>query len=111
MAQITGLTPDQVRIHTQFAGGSFGRRAVPDSDYIAEAAMIAKAIDGQAPVKLLWTREDDMRGGRYRPMSVHRLEGAIDDSGTITAWRHRIATQSILRGTRVRGADSERYRR
>jgi isoquinoline 1-oxidoreductase beta subunit len=103
VAQITGLTPDQVRIHTQFAGGSFGRRAVPDSDYIAEAAMIAKAIGGQVPVKLLWSRDDDMRGGRYRPMSVHRLEGAIDDSGTITAWRHRIATQSILRGSAFEG--------
>ena len=62
-AQIAGVTPEQVKINTLFAGGSFGRRAVPDSDYIAEAVTIAKAIDGRAPVKLQWSREDDMRGG------------------------------------------------
>ncbi len=69
IAQLTGLEPAQVIIHTQIAGGSFGRRAVLDSDYIAEAVMIAKAIDGRAPVKLQWTREDDMRSGRFRPMA------------------------------------------
>ncbi|MDX1606044.1 MAG: molybdopterin cofactor-binding domain-containing protein, partial [Candidatus Competibacterales bacterium] len=99
VAQITGLTPQQVLIHTQFAGGSFGRRAVPDSDYVAEAAMIVKAIDGKAPVKLYWSREDDMRGGRYRPMSAHRLKAALDDQGNIVAWHHRVAVQSIMKGT------------
>ncbi|MEL7450362.1 MAG: xanthine dehydrogenase family protein molybdopterin-binding subunit [Pseudomonadota bacterium] len=103
VAQITGRAPEQVRIHTRFAGGSFGRRAVPDSDFVAEAAMIASAIDGRAPVKLQWSREDDMRGGRYRPMSTHRMEATLDDEGNITAWRHRIATQSILTGTPFAG--------
>lgn len=102
-AGITGLAPEQVVIHTMFAGGSFGRRATPDSDYIAEAVMVAKAINGRAPVKLVWTREDDMRAGFYRPMSYHVMEGAVDASGNITAWRHRTAVQSILAGTPFEG--------
>ncbi|MEE4161110.1 MAG: xanthine dehydrogenase family protein molybdopterin-binding subunit [Woeseiaceae bacterium] len=103
-AGITGLLPEQVRIHTQFAGGSFGRRAAPNSDYVAEAVMTAKAIGGRAPVKLVWTREDDMRAGFYRPMSYHVLEGAVDEAGNISAWRHRTAVQSLLAGTPFQGA-------
>jgi isoquinoline 1-oxidoreductase beta subunit len=61
--------------------------------------MVAKAIGGSAPVQLFWTREDDMRGGRYRPMSHHTIEGAVDDSGEITAWRHKVTMQSFVRGT------------
>ncbi|MEM9402219.1 MAG: xanthine dehydrogenase family protein molybdopterin-binding subunit [Pseudomonadota bacterium] len=102
-AGILEVDPSSVQIHTQFAGGSFGRRAVPNSDYVAEAASIAKAIDGRAPIKLQWTREDDMRAGYYRPMSSHILEGALDTDGNITAWRHRIAIQSILAGTPFAG--------
>ena len=102
-AQITGLQPEQVIINTQFAGGSFGRRAVPGNDYVAEAVTIAKAINGRAPVKLIWTREDDMAAGRYRPMSYHILEGALDRDGNISAWRHRVAVQSILAGTPFEG--------
>jgi isoquinoline 1-oxidoreductase beta subunit len=98
-AEILGLQPEQVEIHTQFAGGSFGRRAVPDSDYVAEAVMVAKAIDGRAPVKLIWSREDDMRGGRYHPMSYHILEGGIDAAGGITTWRHKVTIQSYYPGT------------
>ncbi len=102
-AQITGLQPEQILINTQFAGGSFGRRAVPDSDYVAEAIMVAKAINGRAPVKLIWTREDDMAAGRYRPMSYHIMEGVLDDDGNISAWRHRVAVQSLLAGTAFEG--------
>jgi isoquinoline 1-oxidoreductase beta subunit len=98
-AEITGLTPEQIKINTLFAGGSFGRRAVPDSDYIAEAVSIAKAIDGRAPVKLQWSREDDMRAGRYRPMHFHRASAGIDAEGALVAWQHRIVGQSIVRGT------------
>ena len=98
-ASITGLAPDQVRINTMFAGGSFGRRAVPDSDYVAEAVMIAKAIGGRAPVKLQWSREDDMRGGRYRPMALHRLKAGLDPDGNIVGWEHRIVTQSVMMGS------------
>ncbi len=102
-AELLGIQPEQVRINTHFAGGSFGRRAVPDSDYVAEAVMIARAIDGRAPVKLQWTREDDMRGGRYRPMSYHVMEGGIDDAGEISAWRHTVAIQSFFKNTMFEG--------
>jgi isoquinoline 1-oxidoreductase beta subunit len=99
VAEITGLVPEQVKINTLFAGGSFGRRAVPDSDYIAEAVTIAKAIGGSAPVKLQWSREDDMRAGKYRPMHLHRASGGVDAQGEIVAWQHRIVGQSIVQGT------------
>jgi isoquinoline 1-oxidoreductase beta subunit len=102
-AQITGLQPEQIVINTHFAGGSFGRRAAPASDYVAEAVTIAKAIDGRAPVKLVWTREDEMSAGYYRPMSYHILEGALDADGNISAWRHRLALQSIMTGTAFEG--------
>ncbi len=98
-AEILGIQPEQVEIHTHFAGGSFGRRAVPDSDYVAEAVMVAKAIDGRAPVKLIWSREDDMRGGRYHPMSYHLIKGGVDSTGEITAWKHSVAVQSYMKGT------------
>ena len=102
-AEITGLKPEQVIIHTQFAGGSFGRRAVMDSDYIAEAVMIAHAIKGRAPVKLQWTREDDMQAGRYRPMAYHRIKAGLDAQGELIAWSHRIVAQSFLKNTPFSG--------
>jgi isoquinoline 1-oxidoreductase beta subunit len=82
-----------------YAGGSFGRRANPQSDYVVEAVSIAKAIDGRVPVKLMWTREDDMRGGYYRPLYLHKLSAGLDAQGTLVAWQHRIVGQSILAGT------------
>ena len=103
VAALLGIDPADVKINTLWAGGSFGRRAVPDSDYVAEAVMIAQATAGSAPVKLVWTREDDMSGGRYRPMSYHVLEAALDDAGKIAAWRHRVAIQSFLQGTSFEG--------
>jgi len=102
-ARILGLQPEQVEINTLFAGGSFGRRAVPDSDYVADAVAVAKAIEGRAPVKLIWTREDDMRAGRYRPMSYHVLEGALDGDGKPAAWRHQAVIQSFMKGTAFAG--------
>src|SRR3546814_9581170 len=82
-----------------FAGGSFGRRATPNADMVSEAASVAKAIGGRAPVKLVWTREDDIRGGRYRPMYFHRLRAGLDADGRLIGWQHRIVGQSIARGT------------
>lgn len=93
------LKPEQVRINMLYAGGSFGRRANPHSDYVLEAVEIARAIGGRAPVKLQWTREDDMRAGYYRPLNYHELEAGLDAQGKIVAWRHRIVGQSILGGT------------
>ncbi len=72
-AQITGLKPEQVELHTTFLGGGFGRRATPTSDFVSEAVHVAKAAG--APVKTVWTREDDVRGGYYRPMFLHRVRG------------------------------------
>ena len=98
-AAVLGLEPQQVTIHTMFAGGSFGRRATPQGDLVAEAASVAKAIGGRAPVRLMWTREDDIQGGRYRPMYFHRLKAGLDEAGKLVAWQHRIVGQSIIRNT------------
>ncbi|HWZ58217.1 MAG TPA: xanthine dehydrogenase family protein molybdopterin-binding subunit [Gemmatimonadaceae bacterium] len=103
-AHTAGLTPDQVRIHTLYAGGSFGRRANPGSDYIVEAVSIAKALGANGtPVKLQWTREDDIHGGLYRPMYFHKLEAGLSASGELTGWRHVIVGQSIVANTPFAG--------
>jgi isoquinoline 1-oxidoreductase beta subunit len=99
VAALLGLKPEQVTIHMLYAGGSFGRRANKDSDYVLEAASIAKAIGGRAPVKLVWLREDDTKAGYYRPAFHHVLEAALDEQGRLTGWRHRLVGQSILTGS------------
>ena len=96
-AAITGLEPRQVHIHTTFLGGGFGRRATPDADWVSEAVHVAKAAG--APVKTVWTREDDVRGGYYRPMALHRIRAALGPDGLPTAWDHSIVSQSVLAGT------------
>ena len=99
-AATAGLKPEQVKIHTLLAGGSFGRRANAASDYIVEAVSIAKALGANGtPVKLQWTREDDIQGGRYRPIYVHKMEAALDAKGQLVGWQHRIVGQSIIAGT------------
>lgn len=102
-SQVTGLKPEQIFIHTQYAGGSFGRRAVPDSDFVMEAVMIAKGTAGAAPISLQWSREDDMKAGRYRPMAKHKFAASIDKNGELSGWHHRVVSQSILRGTPFEG--------
>jgi len=99
VAMLLGLPPAQVRINQLYAGGSFGRRANPHSDYLLEAAAIAKAANGSVPVKLVWGREDDMRAGYYRPMYFHTLKAGLDAEGKLVAWKHVIVGQSILSGT------------
>ena len=98
-AAVLGLKPDQVQIHTTWAGGSFGRRATTTADYIAEAASVAKATGGKYPVQLVWTREDDITGGYYRPMYYHKMRAGLDAKGKLVAWEHRIVGQSIIIGT------------
>jgi isoquinoline 1-oxidoreductase beta subunit len=93
-----GMKPEQVIIYTLAAGGTFGRRANAESDYIAEVASIAKATGGKYPVRLIWTREDDITGGRYRPLNLHRVAAAIDKDGKV-AYRQRVVGQSIMAGT------------
>jgi len=96
-AETAGLDPQQVSIHTLYAGGSFGRRANPGSDYIVEAVSIAKAYGADGtPIKLQWTREDDILGGLYRPMYFHKLEAGLNDKRELTGWRHVIVGQSIM---------------
>ena len=96
-AHAAGLDPQQVSIHTLYAGGSFGRRANPASDYIVEAVSVAKAYGADGtPIKLQWTREDDIHGGLYRPMFFHKLEAGLNASNELVAWRNVIVGQSIL---------------
>jgi isoquinoline 1-oxidoreductase beta subunit len=104
VATLFGIEPGKVKINMLYAGGSFGRRANPASDYVLETAHIVKAIEGRAPVKLVWTREDDMRAGYYRPLFYHQLEAGLDAVGKPVAWRHRIVGQSIAIGTAFEGA-------
>ncbi|PZQ16615.1 MAG: aldehyde oxidase [Rhodanobacter denitrificans] len=102
VAKKLGIAPDRVTINQLYAGGSFGRRANPKSDYILETvalAMAARERGRQVPIKLVWTREDDTRGGYYRPLTVHAVAAALDGNGAIAGWRHRIVGQSILKGS------------
>jgi isoquinoline 1-oxidoreductase beta subunit len=103
VAKTVGLSPQQVFLHQLFAGGSFGRRANPQSDYLVEAASIAKSLavtgKGSAPIKLVWTRDDDMKAGYFRPMYFHVIKAGLDSTGNVVGWQHRIVGQSILKGT------------
>ena len=96
-AHITGLKPEQITIHTTFLGGGFGRRATPTSDAVTEAVHVAKAA--KAPVKTVWTREDDVRGGYYRSAFVHRVRVGAGADGLPQAWQHTVVGQSIGAGT------------
>ncbi len=98
-AAIFGIKPDDVTINTLWAGGSFGRRGVYDSDYVAETAEIVKVTGRSEPIKLVWTREDDVKGGYYRPIYVHKVRVGLDKDGAIVGWHHRIVGQSIATGT------------
>ena len=91
-AEITGLPKEQVRIHTTFLGGGFGRRL--ESDFVSEAVRVSKAAG--APVKVIWSREDDVQHGFYRPATYNRFTAALDAGGTPVAWTHRIVAPPIL---------------
>ncbi len=102
-AQVCGLPPEKVRIHTTFLGGGFGRRGNPASDFVVEAVQVAKAIG--RPVKVIRTREDDMRAGYYRPFYYERITAGLDTRGSILGWRHTIVGQSIMAGTAFASKD------
>ena len=102
-AQIAGVPSDKVRMHVMKTGGGFGRRAVGDADVIVEAVETAKALNWRAPVKVLWTREDDMTGGRYRPLMLHKVRVGLNADGSIAGWAHRIVGQSIVIGSPFEG--------
>jgi isoquinoline 1-oxidoreductase subunit beta len=96
-AKVAGLKPEQVTLHTTLLGGGFGRRANPACDFVTEATEVAKAA--KVPVKVVWTREDDIRGGWYRPMWYDHFAAGLDGSGNPVAWTHTIVGQSIMTGT------------
>ena len=98
-AKIVGNLPGAVQIETLFAGGSFGRRATFQSDYVVEAVHIAKKVGKGVPVKLVWDREDDMRAGYFRPLVHHDLKIRLDKDGFPATWRHRVVSQSIMKGS------------
>jgi isoquinoline 1-oxidoreductase beta subunit len=102
VAQILGIKLEKVQIHTPFLGGGFGRRGTFNSDFISEGVHVARAAG--ATVKTIWTREDDIKGGFYRPLFVHRIEVGVDGKGLPVAWRHTIVGQGLF--TDKNGIDS-----
>jgi isoquinoline 1-oxidoreductase beta subunit len=108
IAQTLGLKPEQVNLVTLPAGGGFGRRAVPSSDYLREGSAIAKAWTARqgakaGPLKVMWSREDDIKGGYYRPAHLHQVDAALDAKGKVLAWDHVIVGQSLVKGTPFEG--------
>ncbi len=95
-SQVAGVTPDKIKLHVMKTGGGFGRRAVGDADVVVEAVAVAKALDWKYAVKVQWTRDNDMKGGRYRPAYVHRVKAGLDANGAVIAWQNHIVGQSIL---------------
>ena len=100
-SRITGLNPKQIKLHTTLLGGGFGRRAVLDSHFVVEAVQVSKAI--LTPVKVVWTREDDIRGGYYRPRAYHKISAGLDAAGKPLFWQHNIVCQSFAVGTPLEG--------
>jgi CO/xanthine dehydrogenase Mo-binding subunit len=106
VAPLIGLKPEQVKVNVTLLGGGFGRRL--EHDYAVEAALVSKAI--HAPVKVVWTREDDMRNSTYRPVSLHKLSATLGDDGWPVAFTHRVIAPSIngQKGSQaVNGVDSD----
>jgi isoquinoline 1-oxidoreductase beta subunit len=94
---VFGLPPEKIEVTTVYAGGSFGRRANKDSDYVVEACALAKQL--KKPLKVVWTREDDTRGGYYRPKTMHRITAGLDAKGRISGWDHKIVGQGVMDGS------------
>lgn len=95
-AGVIGTTPDKVRVHTTLLGGGFGRKA--EADFIVDAVSLARGVEGR-PVKVIWSREDDIRHDKYRPLAAQHLQAGVDAGGNIVGWRHRIAADSIFART------------
>ena len=93
IAKALGIKPEEMMVHTTLLGGGFGRKS--KCDFAIEAAWLSREIGG-APVKVVWTREDDMRHGFYHTVTVDRFEAGLDASNKVVAWRHRSAAPSIL---------------
>lgn len=105
-AAVLGMKAEQVTVNTMMAGGGFGRRGVPSADYVTEAVNVAKAYRAagkSGPLKVIWSREDDIKGGYYRPSHVHRADIGVGADGKIVAWDHVVVGQSIMSGTMFEG--------
>lgn len=94
-AKILGINPDKVKVNVPFLGGGFGRRGTPAADFVSEAVHIAKA-SGKT-IKMIWSREDDMKAGHYRPFFVHNVQAGLDPQGMPVVWKHNIVGQSIMK--------------
>jgi isoquinoline 1-oxidoreductase beta subunit len=92
-ARTAETTPDKVKVNTLLIGGGFGRKA--EDDFIVDAVSLAKAVPGR-PVKVIWSREDDLRHGKYRPLAAQHVQVGLDTKGNIVGWRHRVVADSIF---------------
>lgn len=99
VAKVFGIWTNQVTINTTYAGASFGRRTYPLTDWIPELAHILKKSRLNRPVQLVWTREDDLKGGAYRPLVFHKGRVGMDKTGKLIAWSHSVVSQSLVSGT------------
>ncbi|HWH84758.1 MAG TPA: molybdopterin cofactor-binding domain-containing protein [Burkholderiaceae bacterium] len=101
-SRVLGVPPQNVKVSVQMGGGAFGRRGIDNSDYVVEACTVAKfaqAAGLKVPIRTLWSREDDIKGGYYRPMNLHKASIGFDRDGRVLAWDHAIVCQSIATGT------------
>lgn len=101
VAKIVKTLPGSIEVETLLAGGSFGRRANFQADYVAECVHIAKKLPKGTPLKLVWTREDDMRAGYFRPITHHNVRIVLDKDGYPAVWRQRVVTQSLMKGSPI----------
>jgi len=92
-AKVLGIPRDKVKLHDLLMGGGFGRRGPRDMDFLIDAVLLSRETG--KPVKVIWTREDDVRNGRFRPLSAHHLRAGFDASGKIIAYQHRLAGDRV----------------
>jgi isoquinoline 1-oxidoreductase beta subunit len=92
-ADTLGIKPENVKFHEMLLGGAFGRRGPRDEDFILPALLLSK--QAKLPVKVMWSREDDIHNGRFRPMSAHHLQAGFDSAGALKTWRHRVTTDNV----------------
>jgi isoquinoline 1-oxidoreductase beta subunit len=92
VAQLLGSTPDKIVVHQQYLGGAYGRRS--QIEVVLDAARLS--LHAKRPVKLVWSREDDMKGGKFRPATAHFLEAGLDANDRITSWHHRVVAESVV---------------
>jgi isoquinoline 1-oxidoreductase subunit beta len=93
VGKILGIPREKVKLHDTLLGGGFGRRGHRDEEFIVDAVLMAK--EAKRPVKVMWTREDDVHNGRHRPMSAHYVKAGFDSAGKLMAWQHRVAGDRV----------------